>query len=646
MSTSMKTLRSAPALPVTCQTNPLHPLCLIVIAAALCLNGPRPASAETFVCGTIVGETWTKAGAPYVVTCDILVAGLTIEPGVQVLFSGNFVFEVGGVLTALGTEEMPIAFTRTNGGWQGIFFNNSPPGSELRHCMISDSINRGVRIVNSTPVFRDCWFVNNSGTGNGGGVNASVASGDLLFEDCHFINNGSTAHGGGIAAVMSGGTLRMRGCQILTNWANPSIADGNFVGGGVYVAGGFELLSSAKTNSVISRNTSYSKCTSQLGCSVLGRAGGIYISSGNSRIENCRFQGNSVRADNAGNCNFQVPSSSDAFGSGIYLNAGTLTVRNSIFTQNSLGASICERLERGSCVYVGGGTCRIENVTCAYNNDGQAIYRNGGTVTVTNSIVYFNAGGQIGGTVTAAYSDIQGGFAGTGNTDVHPLFNNTNDLMIVSLSPCVDAGDPNPIFNDECFPPSWPTARNDMGAHGGPGACITGEAPAITQQPRNQATCLGRSVMLCVSATGAPPLSYHWRFHGANCQDSGMLIPDATNACHAIASAQSADAGFYSVIVTNAFGVTNSACAELSVAPACLAIDLYPGLTVGGQIGQTYCIQYTTNLTGAPTWIPLTNVTLNTLEYFFLDPQPARYCENMLVAPPHRFYRVVEGPCP
>jgi hypothetical protein len=71
------------------------------------------------------------------------------------------------------------------------------------------------------------------------------------------------------------------------------------------------------------------------------------------------------------------------------------------------------------------------------------------------------------------FSDVQGGFAGEGNINLNPLFGSAGceALQIIVGSPCIDAGNPDPMFNDVCLPPSLGTVRNDMGAHGGPKAC-------------------------------------------------------------------------------------------------------------------------------------------------------------------------------
>ena len=97
--------------------------------------------AQTNVSGTIANQTWTSAGSPYNVMGDILASGLSIEPGVTVQIAGNFVFEVAGSISALGTEQDSIYFKKTSGssGWQGIFMNNSTLQAEFAFCKIENS---------------------------------------------------------------------------------------------------------------------------------------------------------------------------------------------------------------------------------------------------------------------------------------------------------------------------------------------------------------------------------------------------------------------------------------------------------------------------------------------------------------------------
>jgi len=68
-------------------------------------------------------------------------------------------------------------------------------------------------------------------------------------------------------------------------------------------------------------------------------------------------------------------------------------------------------------------------------------------------------------------------------------------------------------------------------------------------------------------------------------------------------------------------------------APTVLAIDLYPGLTITGNVGQLYRVDYTT-AAGSTNWNPLTYFTLPTSPYLFYDPTPAHQT--------NRFYRAVQ----
>ena len=83
-------------------------------------------------------------------------------------------------------------------------------------------------------------------------------------------------------------------------------------------------------------------------------------------------------------------------------------------------------------------------------------------------------------------------------------------------------------------------------------------APVITNQPDNITVIQGSSASFSVTATGTAPLSYQWRKDGIN-------ISGATNSSYTISSASSADAGTYSVVVSNAYGSVTSNNATLTV---------------------------------------------------------------------------------
>ncbi len=83
-------------------------------------------------------------------------------------------------------------------------------------------------------------------------------------------------------------------------------------------------------------------------------------------------------------------------------------------------------------------------------------------------------------------------------------------------------------------------------------------APVITQQPQNQWAKVGTNATLSVQAGGAAPLSYQWRRNGVN-------LPNTNSAALALNNVQSAQAGSYSVVVTNAYGQAASTGAKLTV---------------------------------------------------------------------------------
>lgn len=612
--------------------NPIKRINSWLASGLIALSFLYSAYGATPVCGTIVNGHWTKADSPYIVTCDILVATLTIDPGVEVLFESNYVFEVAGQLTALGTAEAPIVFTQTNnaGGWQGIYFNNTGPGSQLVYCSIFRAVNSAVRLaMSAAPLIRFCRFSGNSTPTTGGAIDADVPAGDLVLDGCLFETNSAASHGGAVHASMGSGAIRIiNGCEFSGNIAHPGSGNGNFVGGALYVIGNADIA-----NAVFTNNVSVSRCSGGLGCDVTGYAGAAWLQGGNSTIRNSVFVGNTTRAINAGTC--FSDSDSRSWGGAIYLSDGVLRISDTILTRNVTEATGCRTSRAGSGLFVNSGTCALVNVTCAYNsNDG--IYVAGGATGITNAIVYFNGGTQIGGNPSVTYSDVQGGFIGEGNISFNPIFLSTNVLTIVPGSPCIDAGDPALAYNDICFPPSLGGPRNDMGAHGGPGACCWDgpcDAPSVTSQPPNLTACIGSAAVFCVATLGSEPLSYQWRFHGSNAGNSATNLPFATNACLTLSNVQSNNAGYYSVVVSNAFGAVFSSTNLLTVTPVCVSIDLYAGLTIaGGTTGQVYQVQYVTNVEDTA-WTTLTTITQTLSGTFVLDPQPANR--------PRKFYRVI-----
>lgn len=93
---------------------------------------------------------------------------------------------------------------------------------------------------------------------------------------------------------------------------------------------------------------------------------------------------------------------------------------------------------------------------------------------------------------------------------------------------------------------------------GSAGKCYALTAPVITSQPTNQTVLVSNAVTFAVTAGGTQPLNYQWNFNGTN-------IFGATNSSLALYNVSPAQAGNYSVLVTNFFGAVTSSNAVLTV---------------------------------------------------------------------------------
>ena len=195
-----------------------------------------------------------------------------------------------------------------------------------------------------------------------------------------------------------------------------------------------------------------------------GWGGGIDCELTDLSLENVTISGNT-----AGGC-----------GGGIYFLYSSSSLVNVTISGNTAGSG------GGICCYDCNPSLELENVTIGGNTAG----RGGGIFcsgwdgpSLVNCILWNDTPQEIyiySGSVTATYSDIQGGWTGTGNIDEDPMFVSgplgDYHLCPFTPSPCIDAGNPDPMYNDPEDPlipgyAMWPalgTVRNDMGVYGGP----------------------------------------------------------------------------------------------------------------------------------------------------------------------------------
>jgi beta propeller repeat protein len=221
------------------------------------------------------------------------------------------------------------------------------------------------------------------------------------------------------------------------------------------------------------------------GLTIAGGYNGIYCYNSSPTISYC----NIVESINSGislyrACGPQISccNITDNRSSGIELIAyymGAIPVNNSPKINNCVISS-------NGYYGITGNIPTVTNCTISGNMIG-GVYNS--RATITNSIVYYNGDstsstqmpGSSSSTVT--YSDIQGGFSGSGNIDVAPMFAdpNNDDYHLKSKagrwdpvsktwvndtenSPCIDTGNPASNIGDETVPNG---SRINMGAYGG-----------------------------------------------------------------------------------------------------------------------------------------------------------------------------------
>ncbi|HEV2695598.1 MAG TPA: protease pro-enzyme activation domain-containing protein, partial [Verrucomicrobiae bacterium] len=99
--------------------------------------------------------------------------------------------------------------------------------------------------------------------------------------------------------------------------------------------------------------------------------------------------------------------------------------------------------------------------------------------------------------------------------------------------------------------------------------------PSIIRQPTNQTVIEETAAQFSLQATGGLPLSYQWRENGTNLTD-GTNVSGSTTTNLVINHVSAANAGIYTVIVTNLAGLVISSNASLSLLTSPPIIILQP----------------------------------------------------------------------
>ncbi len=172
------------------------------------------------------------------------------------------------------------------------------------------------------------------------------------------------------------------------------------------------------------------------------------------------------------------------YGGGIAcrLNASP-TITNCILAENTAAA-------HGGALYISTASPVMIHCTLVGNSSthvGGGVFCEGASssVTVTNSILWENSPDevyQLSGSLSIEYSNVQGGWTGTGNIDENPLFVGVDDFHLSAGSPCIDSGTGAGVSSDLDGDPRPFLLGVDMGADEYAGPCWDLDADGFSDE--------------------------------------------------------------------------------------------------------------------------------------------------------------------
>ncbi|MGA2232497.1 MAG: choice-of-anchor Q domain-containing protein [Tepidisphaeraceae bacterium] len=362
------------------------------------------------------GGLYDSGGSPTVANC---------------IFTNNAAY-YGGDIYVGGASSPTLA---------GCTFTNSPPPSvalyggglcdassdpvTLTNCIFSSLNAEGGGVYNDSSALLSlsgCTFSTNHYSSGGGGAIYSISA--ISLSNCTFSGNYCSSDGG---AIYSAAALALESCTFTGNSAS--------VGGAIYSSGASLSLS-------IIDSFFYGNSASSDGGAIASLGGSSLGSATFAMVTNCVFVGNKETGGTG-------------YGGAIYdYSYSQPTISDSTFASNSVFTS-----GRGGAIY-------------------GASHSSG---TVVNDIFWNDSNGEIAGDGTSGstvtYSDVDGGYSGTGNINNNPTFvRNPNlsatdygDLQLQEDSPCIDAGPsaivPTGLARDLAGNARETGAAMDMGAY-------------------------------------------------------------------------------------------------------------------------------------------------------------------------------------
>ena len=298
----------------------------------------------------------------------------------------------GFTLTAANADFGSIAWGY-NGG--GMYNNIASP--TIRNCkFVNNKANNcgGIYNYESSPVITNCTFLNNSSQQSAGAMSNPYSS--PVISGCVFRGNSAVNAAGGMWNEQ--GIATITDCLFEENVANSGGGIQNGTGG----------------NAVIKN------------CSFINNTGnGVWNYNCSPVITGCLFRGNTR-----------------SWGSGMANQTASTKISNCLFIESGTASSSGILYNHASSAPV------VVNCTFANNTTTPSgvIVNNESSMTMTNSIVwgnnYNNINNMNGSYAVVTYTDFQGGYAGTGNINIDPMFTDTtsDDYHLQPGSLCIDVG--------------------------------------------------------------------------------------------------------------------------------------------------------------------------------------------------------------
>ncbi len=431
------------------------------------------ATAVNYLEGSLSG-TISAEFSPYEISGDIYVEEgntLTIEPGVELQFTGDYGFTINGDLIAEGKPDSLITFTSSasNEFWGGISIVNSD-NSNILYCDINDVGNSFSLIDN---------FSDLSGWSGGSLSYSEFISNptSLLLE----IAGGETYSHLNTPVVISSDSTKIdfvykqfseslssnssyRGVLYLQyyneendSWSNIDYFYAPFSGQSNYLSDW--IFEHSYIDVEYYSNITIGD-TLQLRFKAYNNTTGSYIAK--FYIDDFEYESNSkVAPVKITNCNTSISNtvihSSKSF-EGIHLSNANSQITNVILKE-----------------IMGTGIRNIDSYPLIFNSiiwgnglseiTGKQIDIISGNPTISHTLIQNYNSSDLG--ISGQYSD------GGGNLDQNPAF--SDEMFHLGIfSPCIDAGHPNDY--DACMPPGLGTLSADMGMYGGLNNCGTEES--------------------------------------------------------------------------------------------------------------------------------------------------------------------------